>query len=281
MGIKIVKRVRAPVRIDFSGGTTDISPFRGRYGGCVLDAALNRYIVGEMISSDKKVELKYEGDIPTSSGLGTSGVMSLVWLALISKNRNKLELAEGVYNLEQSIGQVGGKQDQYASAMGGINFIEFKKNKVNVHRLNLSKKFIKKLEDSLVLVYTGMPHYATSSNKAVIDDLIKGKNKKNLLKIKKITIKMKKALLKEDLMRFGELLNEETKERMKLHKSIAPPAIRKIIKEGLNSGALSAKICGSGGGGSILFFGNKKKLKKRFGKKVIDFKFDFEGLKYL
>jgi D-glycero-alpha-D-manno-heptose-7-phosphate kinase len=281
MGKKVVKRVRAPVRIDFSGGTTDISPFRDKYGGCVLNAAIDRHVTGELIASDKKIGLKYSANVPTSSGLGTSGVMSLVWLSLISKEKDKEKLAEGVYNLEQSMGQIGGKQDQYAGAMGGINFIEFKKNKVKVHRLDLSKKFIKALEDHLVLVYTGKPHFATNSNGAMIEDLRKGKNVKNLLRIKEIVIAMKKALLKENITKFAELLNEETKERMRLHKSIAPPAIRKIIREGMNHGAIAAKICGSGGGGSILFLGNKRKLKRKFGKNVIDFKFDFEGLKYL
>lgn len=277
--MKIIKKARAPVRIDFAGGTTDVSPFKDKYGGCVVNAAINKYVIGELVASDKKVSLKYVGEVPTSSGLGTSGVMSLVWLSLISKEKDKAKLAEGVYTLEQGMGQVGGKQDQYAGAFGGINFIKFNKNKVSLERLNLSKTFIDELEKNLVLVYTKKPHFATSSNKSMIDNLKSGKNTKNLIRIKNIAIKMKKALVKEDLYQFSELLNEETRERILLHKSIAPPSIRKIIKEGINSGATAAKICGSGGGGSILFFGDKKKLKRKFGRKVIDFKFDFEGLK--
>jgi D-glycero-alpha-D-manno-heptose-7-phosphate kinase len=277
--MKVVKKVRAPVRIDFAGGTTDVSPFKDKYGGCVVNAAINRYVIGELVASNKKVSLKYVGDVPTSSGLGTSGVMSLVWAALISQEKDKKTLAENVYKIEQGMGQVGGKQDQYAGAFGGINFIKFNKNRVSLERLDLSKKFINELETNLVLVYTEKPHLATSSNKAMIDNLKSGKNTKNLIRIKNIAIKMKRALKKEDMYQFSELLNEETRERMLLHRSIAPPGIRKIIKEGMNSGASAAKICGSGGGGSILFFGNKKKLKRKFGRRVIDFKFDFEGLK--
>jgi len=56
--------------------------------------------------------------------------------------------------------------------------------------------------------------------------------------------------------------------------------IEKIIGVGLKNGAIGAKICGAGGGGSVLFFGNKKKLVKKFRGKVIDFKFDFKGLKW-
>jgi galactokinase/mevalonate kinase-like predicted kinase len=49
----------------------------------------------------------------------------------------------------------------------------------------------------------------------------------------------------------------------------------------MKNGAIAAKVCGSGGGGSILFFGDKEKLKKKFGGKIIDFKFDFQGLRIL
>jgi len=281
------KKLISPVRIDFAGGTTDISPFKDKYGGCVLNAAINRYVVGELIVNDKKTHLEYTGNIPTSSGLGTSGVMNLVWLGLISQRKDnfntdyKKKLAETVYKIEQAMGLVGGKQDQYASAFGGINFIEFKKDKVKIERLNLSKEFIKELESKLILVYTGKPHFSGNSNKAMMDNLRKGKNNANLLRIKKIAIEMKNALLKEDLDKFAKLMDEETKERKKLHKSIVPKNVRDIISLGKKNGAIAAKVCGSGGGGSILFFGNKQKLRERFGKRIIDFKFDFQGLRII
>ena len=78
--------------------------------------------------------------------------------------------------------------------------------------------------------------------------------------------------------RFAELMNEETKERKNLHKSIIPKNIQDIISLGMKNGAIAAKVCGSGGGGCILFFGDKRKLKNKFKDKIIDFKFDFEGL---
>ena len=282
-----IKKLISPVRIDFAGGTTDISPFKDQYGGCVLNATINRYVVGELRINDKKTHLEYTGNIPTSSGLGTSGVMNLVWLGLISQRKDnfdisyKKKLAETVYKMEQAMGLVGGKQDQYASAFGGINFMEFNKDNVKIEILNLSKEFIKELESKLVLVYTGKPHFSGNSNGAVIENLKKGKNNSNLLKIKKIAIEMKKALLKEDLDKFAKLLNEETQERKKLHKSIIPENIQKIINEGMKNGAIAAKVCGSGGGGSILFFGDKQRLKKTFKEKIIEFKFDFEGLRVL
>jgi D-glycero-alpha-D-manno-heptose-7-phosphate kinase len=282
-----IKKLMSPVRIDFAGGTTDISPFKDKYGGCVLNATINRYVVGKLIADDKKTHLEYTGNVPTSSGLGTSGVMNLVWLGLISQRKDnfnsdyKKKLAETVYKIEQAMGLVGGKQDQYASAFGGINFMEFKKDQVKIERLNLSKEFIKELESKLVLVYTGRPHFSGNSNKAMMDNLRKKKNNANLLRIKKIAIEMKNALLNKNINKFAELMNEETKERKRLHKSIVPENIQKIINLGMQNGAVAAKVCGSGGGGSILFLGNKKKLKEKFKEKIIDFKFDFNGLRII
>lgn len=279
----MIKKVIAPVRVDFGGGTTDIEPFYSKYGGAVLNCSIQKYVVGEIVSSNKNVSLKYSGNVPTSSGLGTSGAMTLVWLALITKEKDKRKLCEWVYNISQARELFNdGKQDQYAAAFGGINFFEFnKEGKVKISKLNLKRSVIKKLENSLVLVYTGKSHYSGDTNSAMINNLKKGKNVGNLLTIKKIAYDMKKALLNGDLEKFACLMNEETKQRKMLDKIIVPKKIQKLIEEGMKNGAKAVKICGSGGGGSILFFGNKRKLKRKFGPKVIDFKFDFSGLRWI
>ena len=277
----IIKKVKAPVRIDFAGGTTDIFPFVKTHGGVVLNAAINKYIEGRIISSEKIVSLDYKGNIPTSSGLGTSGTMNLVWLALITKIKDRKKLSEKVYDLEQSLGLVGGKQDQYASAFGGINFFEFNDNKVKINRLNLDKKFIEELESKLIIVYYG-DHFSGDSNKRMVENLINGKNTENLLRIKKIAYEMKLALIKKSLEDFSDLMNQELKEREKLHASIVPSSLKNFISKGLKKGASAAKVLGAGGGGSVLFFAdNKKKFQKEFGNRVINFKFDFQGIRWL
>jgi len=115
----------------------------------------------------------------------------------------------------------------------------------------------------------------------IIENLKRGKNVKSFLAIKKIAYDMKKALLDGDLEKFADLMNKETEQRNMLSKTVIPKKIHELINEGMKNGAKAAKVCGSGGGGSILFFGDKKKIKKRFGFKVIDFKFDFDGLRWI
>lgn len=279
----MIKTVRAPVRIDFGGGTTDIKEFAGKYGGAVLNAAINHYVFGKLTATDKKTSLEYHADIPTSSGLGTSSAMNDVWVALIAHLKDKKKIAEDVFNIEQAISEsaVNGKQDMYAAVYGGINYMEFIGDKVHVHPLKLKKEFIKEFESKLVLVYSGESHYSGNSNKAMIDNLLKGKVTDNLLRIKAIAGEMKNALLHEDLEKFSDLMNQETDERRKLSKITLSPQLKSIIYNGMKNGASGAKICGSGGGGSILFFGDKARLKRYFGKKVIEFKFDFSGLTWI
>jgi len=282
---KVLKKVRAPVRLDFAGGTTDIEPFASMHNGAVLNASINKYIIGELHADSKSVGLCYNGDIPTSSGLGTSGVMNVVWLALTSNEKNKIKLAENVYEMEQILGLTGGKQDQYAAVLGGINLLEFNNQKVKITRLKLNKKFIKELEKRLLILYTGKPHFSGKSNKAVIDDLISGKNKKYLLNLRDIAFKLKESFENSNFNEIEMLLNQETENRRKLHKLIIPKHVDKLIKTSLKNGATAVKICGSGNGGSLLLYcrdlDSRKKLIKKFNKKIIEFKFDFKGLVYL
>jgi len=279
--MKVVKRVRAPVRVDFGGGTTDIEPFYSKYGGAVLNCAISRYVVGS-ISKGDKVSLRYDADVPTSSGLGTSGAMTLVWLALITKEKDKRKLCEWVWNVSRARELFDdGKQDQYAAAFGGVNFFEFsKKGVVKISPVKISKKVLRELESKLVLVYSGKSHYSGDSNGAMIRNFKKGRNVENLLRIKEIAYDMRLALERGDLDLFAELMNEETACRRRLATGIVGSRLQKVIDFGMKNGAVGAKVCGSGGGGSVLFFGDMKRLKKRFGKKVIGFKIDFEGLRW-
>ncbi len=281
----MIKIVKAPVRIDFGGGTTDIYPFT-KIGGAVLNAAINKYVTGKLITTNKKVSLEYHADIPTSSGLGTSGAMDTVWLALISSIKERITLAETVYKLEQATGIVGGKQDEYAAAFGGINFLEFKGRKTKLTQIHLPKSIIRELERNLLLCYTNKPHLATSVNKKMITNVLRG-NKKTieaLKKITKITYQMRDALKSGDISTFSALMNEEWSNRKKIHKEVTTPLLDTVIKRGLANGATGAKVCGAACGGSILFYCSDRKRVMQETKKhttPITFKFDFRGIQIL
>lgn len=278
----MIRVARAPVRIDFAGGTTDIYPFTYRYGGCVLNAGINRYVNGKLVSTKDDTKLSYNANIPTGSGLGTSSAMNVVWLGLVSQIKDKKKIADTVYRLEQDMGVVGGKQDQYAAAFGGINFLRFEKDKVVREQLKLDKKVLKNLQSSLFLLYVGKPRYSSKINGLVINNLRKGhKNTIDALKnIKEIAFEMKESLEMGNLKRFVRLMNEEWVNRKRLHPMVTNPRLDRLIRVGMENGAIGAKVCGAAGGGSILFYcENKPKVINKFKhEKIIDFKFDFNGL---
>lgn len=273
---------RAPVRVDFAGGSTDIGPVSRKLGGYVLNAAINHYVEGSLIKLPNKTVLEYHSNLPTSSGLGTSGVMNVVWLALTTRFKDKHELAEWAYAIENATKVVGGKQDQYAAVLGGINFLKFdNSHKVSIERMKLRSNILRELESRLFLDYTG-PRMSSDINDSVVRNFMH-KRKKTVDVFKEIILnvkKMKSGLSKGDLDCFASCLNREWMLRKKLHPNVTTKKIEERIKFAMDNGASAAKVCGAGGGGSILFYAeNKKELIKKFNNRLIPFKFDFEGLR--
>ena len=278
----MIKIARAPVRIDFAGGTTDIYPFTSRYHGGVLNAAINRHVKGKLISNVDSTKLSYSADIPTGSGLGTSSAMTVVWLGLVSKINDKKKIAETVFKLEQDMGIIGGKQDEYAAAFGGINLWEFNNDQVKRTAVNLGKKIIRKLEASLFLVYVGKPRYSSDINARIIRNLVtRHKTTIEALKnVKEIAAEMKEALINGNMDRFARLMNEEWLNRKRLHPMVSNPRLDSLISTGFKAGCKAAKVCGAAGGGSVLFYceDKPKVINKLKHEEIIDFKFDFDGL---
>lgn len=161
---------RAPVRIDFAGGWTDVDIFAKGAGGAVLNATIDKYVTGRLEifessssvaeESHEGITVSYKSDLPSGSGLGTSASLNVVWLSLIKSRITSIEdkkmIANLAYELERILGILGGKQDQYASAIGGINFMTFNDN-VEVERLNIDPSVVSEMESRLVLCYTGKP----------------------------------------------------------------------------------------------------------------------------
>ena len=343
-------RSRAPVRIDFGGGWTDVALFTQEQRGTVVNAAINIYsyvTVRELgpkkiqtkeygynhfkevednsikiysadfdiyQEADEIKKLEYDGNMdlakaalkrsninygvevitrsnaPAGSGLGTSASMGVALVGALSKlNGSTLlpyELAELASSIERhELNILGGKQDQYASALGGINYMEFFGEEVKTSRLQLSCDIIYELEKSLVLCYTGKSRLSSNIHQNVVD-AYRRKDRETLdaiRNLRQITLDMKNALLEDDLFSFGQLLNENWKNQKRLHLSVTNSQIDSLFDIALNDGAIGGKACGAGGGGCLVFFCLpdkehlvRKKLEE-VGVTIIDFNFDFEG----
>ncbi len=239
----------------------------------------------------KKVSITTYHEFPPHSRLGTSSSIGVSFLGALSKYNkeklNKIKIANLATDLEvKELGFSNGPQDQYAAALGGINFLKFNGKNVEVKKPRIKESTIFELEKNLLLCYLGSSKVSGDINGETIKKYKSGDDKtiNSIKNIKQITYDMKKALEKQDLDDFSQLLNKELENREKLNNKIVNKLCKKFIKIGVSSGAQAAKILGAGGGGTILFYSKPEKRKKliksleRNKSRVYDFRFDFKGL---
>jgi D-glycero-alpha-D-manno-heptose-7-phosphate kinase len=251
----------------------------------LLKAALKRANFFE------NVEIVTKHDMPPHSRLGTSSSIGVAFLAAIAQFRNekinKIKIADLATELEtEELKMRNGPQDQYASALGGINFLKFNGKSVKVKKVKVKQDIISKLEKNLLLCYVGQAQVSGDMNGRIVGKYLRGNEKitNALRNIKEITVDMQKQLIKGNTEEFAYLLNEERLNREKLDEDIAS-GLKKFINVGLKNGAVAAKILGAGGGGTILFYAADNQLSKltnvlrNINGRVYNFKFDFEGVK--
>jgi D-glycero-alpha-D-manno-heptose-7-phosphate kinase len=200
-------------------------------------------------------------DAPAGSGLGSSSTMVVCILKAFVEWLNlpmgDYEIARLAYEIERKdLTLSGGKQDQYAAAFGGFNFMEFLKDDiVIVNPLRMKRWIIDELESSIVLYYTG----ASRSSAAIIDEQKKNTSSGNstaieaMHKIKQSAINMKRALLQGDVQTFAELLGEGWENKKKMASAITNCMIQQVFDVAMRVGAIAGKVSGAGGGGFIIF----------------------------
>jgi len=229
-------------------------------------------------------------EVPPGSGLGSSGALAVNTVNILNhlerKGMTRQEIAETAYfigfnGLNLSIG----KQDEYSSAFGGINFIKFEKNNVKVEPLKLSNETRKRIEEDILLFFTGMTRESskilTLQNKSCKDD--KKDVIESLHNIKKLGLEIKSEIEKGNLKHFGELLHQSWINKKKLAEGITNERIDKAYSLALKNGAVGGKLTGAGGGGYLMLYcelGKQKNVRKvlqDMGFKELDFKFDMKG----
>ncbi len=341
-------RSRAPVRIDFAGGWSDVALFTEESKGLVVNGAINLYAYATLVCEsqtqfpdsvelqrvlDKRIriysadfdtfveaedvrQLEYDGNIdlvkaavrqmsiqigsfdlitqsnaPPGSGLGTSAAMGVTLIGVLGALKDVTylpyqyaEFASGIERHE--LGILGGKQDHYASAVGGIGFMEFQGEDVKTSPLKLPPPIRYELEKNLVICYTGKSRLSGDIHQNVTQAYKSGEpGVRNALEnLKSIAEATKTALIRGRLTDFGELLTENWENQKKLHSSVTNEQIDKLFNIANEHGAIGGKACGAGGGGCLLFYcqptreHNVRQKLEEAGTQIIDFNFDFDGL---
>ncbi len=298
----MVIRGRAPLRVSFGGGGTDVAPFCEEQGGAIIGSTINKYaycsivpreddeIIVHSLDFDMTVKYNtrenyvYDGrldlvtavlkamdihqgcevylqcDAPPGSGLGTSSTVIVALLTAMSRwkgiEMDDYALADMAYRVERIDLKIdGGYQDQYMSAFGGFNFIEFHgRNDVVVNPLRIRKDIYHELQYNLLLCYTGGIHVSAN----IIKDQVSNYQKKDafdaMWEVKALAYAMKDELLKGNLHSFGKLLDYSWQSKKRMSNKISNPKIDELYEEAVRAGALGGKILGAGGGGYLLMY---------------------------
>ena len=237
------------------------------------------------------LKLKTKSEAPPGSGLGTSAAMGVSLMSILSSlagvcHIHPAFLAELASDIEQrELNIRGGKQDHYASAAGGFNYMKFKGENVEYQKLNLSKSTIRELEKDLVLCYSGQSRLSGDVHEKVANSFIdREQSTLDALNILRSTAKdIKDVLLDNRLEEFGWLLNQNWNGQKLLHPEMTNDWIDNLFKVAYSSGAIGGKVLGAGGGGCIIFYcpNRKEKVSEMlagYGAKVMSFRFVTEGV---
>tara|TARA_B100000902_G_C27307179_1_gene916195 strand:- start:2102 stop:3067 length:966 start_codon:yes stop_codon:yes gene_type:complete len=312
--------IRTPFRVSFAGGSTDIPNFYKKYGGKVVSTSIDKYMYHFIHKFSKKdIQIKYSitelvehtkdikhpivreiskiynvqgldinsiADIPKGSGLGSSSAytVGLVHgLSIFNKeNLNKMQLAEIASDIEiNRLGDPIGKQDHYASSVGGLNIINFNKDDtVKIKKLRLNEKEIQHLSSSMVLIKYGHSRDATV---ILSDQAKKIKSQENIDNTKSIldlVDPMVSALTNLDIKSIGELLTENWNYKNKLSKLISNKKLEQTLTEIINKkGIYGGKLLGAGGNGYLLIVGEPKIVQKLVNENSVEFNFEKSGTK--
>ncbi len=301
-------RSRAPLRLGFAGGGTDLSPYCDEFGGAILNVTIDRYAFatilpepngkiifvaddmdhGEEFDLDASLEdstlvlhrgvyermirdynqgrrvpmiVKTTVDAPPGSGLGSS---SALVVALVEAFRHILDAPLGPYDVAHlafeieriDLGLAGGRQDQYAAAFGGINFIEFlPQDRVIVNPMRISTAIKNELESSVVVCFSGRSRDSADIISKQTDGLRSNTTKTvdAMHKLKQDAIEMKSAVLTGNMAEMATVLNRSWIAKKATADGISTTRIDEIFELAMSAGALGGKVSGAGGGGFLFF----------------------------
>lgn len=311
---------RTPFRISFAGGGSDLSSFYKRTQGAVLSTTIDKYmyIAIHPFFNQEMIQLKYSktetvhniseiqhpiirevlkeynlkgidinsiADIPSGTGMGSSSSFTVGLLnavrAYIGKFTGAQKLGELACHIEiDKVGSPIGKQDQFAAAFGGLNFITFNPDEsVKVEKVLMHPSIKKQLDENLLLYYIGGKHDANTILKEQAKEFNKSDKFQKQQKMVDLAYTLREALHQNNIDDFGRILHEGWLLKKSLASSITSTEIDDIYNYGIKNGALGGKLLGAGGAGFILFYCPKEN-QEAFRLKMSqfnEFKFNFEN----
>ena len=277
---------RAPTRLDFGGGWTDVPPYTTEAGGAVCNVAITRYATatatiaghaaaraGTASAGDQVLvaaalrrsglpgaEASLTSDFPVGSGLGGSSAAgvalagALATLRGVSVEPGALAQRSRATEVEE-LGVAGGYQDHYAAAYGGALLLTIEHG-VDVERIGLTPALCHALSERAVLVYTGESRISGRTISAVLDAYRAREPSvcAALARMKALAHEMAAALRAGDVDALAALVAEHWTHQRALHPSITTPRIDALMETASRAGGIGGKALGASGGGCVVLF---------------------------
>lgn len=208
------------------------------------------------------VDMFLASEIPPGTGLGSSASVCVNILKALTeylqKPLSKYELAEKAFYIARTVlkKQIG-KQDEYAAAFGGLNYITFEPDgQTHVEPIRQDPPLLRELESNLMLFFTG----AARNSWTILEEQEtstrqhSGSTVEALHELKELASDMRATLQGGELYEFGKLLHLGWQAKRRVSNRVSTPQIDHLYDLAIQRGALGGKITGAGGGGFLLLY---------------------------
>ena len=293
--LKIMVISRTPLRISFAGGGSDLPSYYRQHGGAVLSTTIDKYIYlavhryfypnqsllkyskTELVTSNADIQhplfrecmqmldihgidISSMADVPAGTGLGSSSAFTVSLLNVLHAYKHEAVSAEYLASTacDIEINRLGdpiGKQDQYAAAYGGLNFIRFSPDDtVDVEKVIMSSEAKRQLDSNLLMYYTGTTHSASAILKEQNKEMQQLDKQQVMGRMVEMAYELKRILESNQIDEFGRILHEGWLLKKSIANGITNAIVDDIYNHGLQAGALGGKLLGAGGAGFVLFY---------------------------
>jgi D-glycero-alpha-D-manno-heptose-7-phosphate kinase len=243
------------------------------------------------LGADLAADLFLASEIPPGTGLGSSASVCVNLLKVLTTYLrcplSKYDLAERAFRITRfGLGRHVGKQDEYAAAFGGLNYIRFSSDgTTQLEPLQLDPGVLSALQSNLLLFFTGAAHHSWDilADQEESTRLPAGPAVEALHQVKEAAATMKAALLCGNLEHFGHLLDDAWQAKKRVSQRISNPRIDRLYEVAREHGVLGGKITGAGGGGFLLLYAEPtcqnavRAAMQREGVQEMAFAFDGQG----
>jgi D-glycero-alpha-D-manno-heptose-7-phosphate kinase len=288
---------KTPYRLSFFGGGTDYPEWYEKNGGLVIASAFQKYCwislrllppffehrsrfvysnteevrsnfdvkhpgiraCLEFLAVTDGLEVHYDGDLPSMSGIGSSSSFTVGLLkalcAFRSKMLSKSELANHAIHVERVMeGQHVGVQDQIMASFGGLQIIRLNKDRsMQIDPLILPKDYEDELSRHVMIGFTGKSRFSTEVASKKVKNMNDGSIRSQLSEIFEIAQRGLSLFERNtDLSEVGNLVHQSWLLKKSLADTISNPSIDHLYDTALRNGAWGGRLLGAGEGGFFM-----------------------------